>query len=159
MFDIPSCRVPHAPAALSATTRDGLQAQISNLSAEKNSDEARTAAHYALAIAEEGYWGGELRSFANSYLAYDSLQKGLPQQALYYLDGATDRYNLCRQIRALRGATLEALGEKERALREFQASIRTYGCSSTESGFSYDDADIDNRTEKLATETEAPRPL
>ncbi|MBM7330942.1 hypothetical protein JS562_49195 [Agrobacterium sp. S2] len=158
MFDIPSCRVPHAPAALSATTRDGLQAQISNLSAEKNSDEARTAAHYALAIAEEGYWGDNLRIFANSYLAYDSLQKGLPQQALYYLDGATDRYNLCRQIRALRGATLEALGEKERALREFQASRRTYGCSSTESGFSYDDADIDNRIEKLATETEAPRP-
>nr|WP_313372591.1 J domain-containing protein [Brucella intermedia] len=159
MFDIPACRVPYAPVAHRATTREGLQAQISNLSAERNSGEARTAAHYALAIAEEGYWGGELRSFANSYLAYDSLQKGLPQQALYYLDGATDRYNLCRQIRALRGATLEALGEKERALREFQASRRTYGCSSTESGFSYDDADIDNRIEKLATETEAPRPL
>lgn len=157
MFDIPACRTPYATVAVTTTASYGLQAQIANLSAGKNSSEARKAAHYALAVADGGHWGDKLRSFANSYLAYDSLQKGLPQQALYYLDGATDQYNLCRQIRALRGATLQALGENGRALQEFQASRRIYACSPTESVFSYDDADIDHAIEKLGKEIESSR--
>lgn len=154
MFDIPACRAPYSAVAPGATTRDGIQALIANLSAEKNSGEARKAAQYAVAIADEGYWGGELRSFANSYLAYDSLQRGLPRQALYYLDGATDRYKLCGQTRALRGAALEALGENGRALQEFRASRRAYACPFADSAFSYDDADIDRAIEKLEKGTE-----
>ena len=149
MFDIPACRAPYGAVAVTVTTREGLQAQIANLSAEKNSGEARKAAQYAVAIADEEYWSSELRSFANNYLAYDSLQEGLLRQALYYLDGATNRYSLCGQTRALRGAALQALGENGRALQEFRASRRTYTCSFADSAFSYDDADIDRAIEKL----------
>jgi len=154
MFDIPACRAPYAAVAVTVPTREGLQAKIADLSAEKNSGEARKAAQYAVAIADEGYWGGELRSFANNYLAYDSLQKGLPRRALYYLDGAADQYGLCGQIRALRGATLQALGENGRALQEFRASRRTYTCPFADSAFLYDDADIDRAIEKLERGTE-----
>ena len=151
ILDIPSCRARYTVSTVTLSNLQALQAQILGLIAAKNTGEAKQAALYAVAIVDEGYLGDELSAFANSYLAHDSLQKGLPKQALYYLDLAANQFNLCVQMNALRGATLQALGENERALQEFRTAQHTYACSSSDRAFSYDDAQIESKIEKLET--------
>lgn len=164
VLDMPLCDAHYSAFGIAAAgnasylTNSALSSQLGELILAEDTDRARVAAHYTAAIAEGRKYGDDrLKSFANSYLAYDQLQKNKPQQALYYLDVATDQFTSCRQTRALRGTVLRALGENQRASQEFQTAQSAHLCSSLESVFSYNDTEIAHAIEQLENDDEGSR--